>query len=238
MMKQIVKLGLLLMMGVSMSACGSGTETWKEEVLLHDGSKIIVKRSQTFGGRHEFGQSPPIKEHSVTFTPAGSNKPITWKSEFSKDIGHANFGLLALDIVNGVAYVVARPTGCLSYNKWGRPSPPYVFFKYVDEQWKQIALAELPAEIKQSNVVIDTYGHYGINQAVKSGFIAADSVKELNSTLTQEELKSIVRVPIKKVSEACRVMVRIEGTEGGWVSPGGAKAPIPVISPKQNNTKN
>lgn len=48
MMRRITKLGLLLMMGVSMSAC---SKDWKEEVLLHDGKKIIVERVQNLGSR-------------------------------------------------------------------------------------------------------------------------------------------------------------------------------------------
>ena len=192
-LRSVTKFGLLLMMGVSMSAC---SETWKEEVLLHDGGTIIVTRSQTFDGPKNFtigGQGPNIKEHSATFTPAGSNKPITWKSEFTADIGHANLDLLAFDIVNGTPYIVTKPTRCLAYNKWGRPNPPYIFFKYVDQQWKQIPLAEFPAEIKQPNVVISTGGHNDVDRAVKSGFISADSIKELNSGYQQEELKTILR---------------------------------------------
>jgi hypothetical protein len=58
MLKHITKLGLILMMGVSMSACaglfGMGGTSWKEEVLLHDGSKIIVERSQSYGGRRTY----------------------------------------------------------------------------------------------------------------------------------------------------------------------------------------
>lgn len=224
---RVLKLLLLLMMG-GMSACGSGTETWKEEVLLHDGSKIIVERSQTFGGRHEFGQSPPVREHSVIFTSPSSSNPITWRSEFSEDIGHSNFELLVLDVVDGSPYVVAYPTGCLAYNKWGRPNPPYVFFKYADEQWKKIDLVELPSDIKQPNVLIDTYGHADVEQSIKSGFITSDKVMQFNSTLKQEELRSIVRLPVKHVGVDCGVMVRVEGSVGGWVSPGGAKAPVPA----------
>ncbi len=43
-LKRIAKLGLLLMMGAGMSA-RSKTMSWKEEVLPHDGSKIIAERS-------------------------------------------------------------------------------------------------------------------------------------------------------------------------------------------------
>jgi len=60
-------LGLLisiLIVGISMDAfgfLGFGGTNWKEEVLLHDGGKIIVERSVDRGGRHESGQKPPYK---------------------------------------------------------------------------------------------------------------------------------------------------------------------------------
>ena len=54
MMKRIVKLAMLLMLGSSLSACagflGFGGDSWKEEVLLHDGSKIIARRPNVAGG--------------------------------------------------------------------------------------------------------------------------------------------------------------------------------------------
>ncbi len=81
-LKRIAKLGFLLMMGATMNAnvglFGLGGTNWKEEVLLHDGSKIIVKRSQSYGGRHEIWQSPPVKEHTISFTLPNSSKAITW----------------------------------------------------------------------------------------------------------------------------------------------------------------
>jgi hypothetical protein len=36
---------------------GFGGESWQEEVLLHDGQKLIVERAQTRGGNHEIGQT-------------------------------------------------------------------------------------------------------------------------------------------------------------------------------------
>ena len=75
MLKQIMKLELFLMMGVAMSAC-SQTMSWKEEVLLHDGSKIVVERSASRGGRHEIGQKPPFKDQQLRFTMPGTGKSI------------------------------------------------------------------------------------------------------------------------------------------------------------------
>src|ERR1022692_4702053 len=149
---RVTKLGMILMMGVSMSAC---SKDWKEEVLLHDGQKIIVSRSQIYGGQHEIGQSSPVKEHTITFSLPNSGKTISWTSEYSEDVGRTNFNLLALHVLNGTPYLVVEPNLCLAYNKWGRPNPPYVFFKYDGNDWQHITLAELPSEFKTINLIIN-----------------------------------------------------------------------------------
>lgn len=207
-------------MSASASFFGFGKDSWKEEVLLHNGQKLIVERSQSYGGRHEIGQPPPIKEWSITFTLPNSNKPITWKTEFSEDIGSASLILLALDVVKGVPYIVTTTAGCLAYNKWGRPSPPYVIFKYDHNAWQRISLAEFPAEIKEANVVGDTQTH-GKELAKHAGVVTAKEVDQINGFYSQDVLylKVFVRSPL---SENCPVLVPIKG---GWGSPGGAKAP-------------
>lgn len=199
-LKRIAELGLILMMGVSMNAdagfLGFGGDSWKEEVLLHDGQKIVVKRSQSYGGRHEIGQGGSISEQDITFTVPGTSQSITWTSEYSEDVGRANFELLALHIKDGIPYIVATPFLCLSYNKWGRPNPPYVIFKYDGKEWTRISLTELPAEFKEINVVIDTR-EYDWKEAKRS-VISAESVKKLNSNLTQVEYHSILRVAMER----------------------------------------
>lgn len=212
--KQIAKLGLLLMMGASMSACSS-TMTWKEEVRLHDGSKMIVKRYQLRKGSHEIGSGPPIKERSITFVLPGASKSITWKDEFTEDIGHANFTLLALHILNGVPYIVTTPDLCMAYNKWGRPNPPYVIFKYVGMAWQRIQLSEFPEELKTINLVVNTYREdYIKGFEDKTDFISSEAVKEINSSLTQPEFKTILREPSK--GDECPEWVLFEGN---WVTP-------------------
>jgi hypothetical protein len=219
MLQRITKLGLILMMGVSMSADAglfSGT-SWKEEVLLHDGSKIIVKRTVERGGRHEIGQQPPIKEQSLTFALPATNERITWKSEFSADIGLADFQPLLLDIFQGSAYVVTHPVGCLSYNKWGRPNPPYVIFKYQNKTWQRITIQELPTEFKTPNLIFSSPD----NEVEKLGksFVTVAMVQHANSDLTQPEFKTILREGVKP--EPCPQYSS------------GPKAPIP-IAPKSS----
>lgn len=211
------KIGLILTLGVSITACSE--TTWKEEVLLHDGSRILITRSQSRGGRGEIGQSP-IKEQMINFSLAGSNKKITWKDEYSEDVGHSNFDLLAVHVLNGTAYIVTSAYGCLAYNKWGRPNPPYIFFRYDRTVWLQISLTEFPVMFREMNVVINSSAHEKnlIKEDSKSGYVSAEKVKEFNSSLTQVEFKSIVRAPVKRDGpEGCPEMVRVDG---GWVSPG------------------
>ena len=192
-------IGLVLTLGMSMSAyagfLGLGGDSWKEEVLLHDGSKLIVRRSQSYGGRHEIGQPPPIKEHTIIFTLPGSNKTITWTSEYGDDLGRTNFNLLAVHVLNGTPYVVASPNLSMSYNKWGRPNPPYVFFKYDGKVWQRIQLSEFPAEFKTINVSLDIRGRQAEN-LVSLGFVSAEKIKELNHHTTIPEYQTIVRTPL------------------------------------------
>lgn len=210
---------LLAILGGGMSACatgGSGT-SWKEEVKLHDGSTIIVDRSFSRGGLHEPGQGSPVKEQVLAFTIPGSDKTVTWKSEFSEDVGRSNFNLLVLDILNGTPYIVAEPNLCLSYNKWGRPNPPYVSFKYDGQSWQRIPLAELPAEFMQPNVAITVDDADLFREIDKHTVVSAAAIKTLNSRLTQPEYKTILREAIPGGGHGqCSAMVSY-GKNGGWI---------------------
>ena len=218
--------------GMSVSAAagvlGLGGDSWKEEVLLHDGSKMVITRSQTYGGQHEIGQPPPIKEHTITFALPGSDKRIRWTSEYGIDIGRTNFFLLAVHVLNGTPHVVAEPNLCLSYNRWGRPNPPYVFFKYDGTAWQRIPLEDFPAEFTTINVALDTMGR-GVKNLVGLGFVPSEKIKELNHHIDRPEVKTILRVPVKPGSLGsavnCEEMVRVKD---GWISPSGARAPIPI----------
>ena len=124
-------------------------------MLLHDGSTIVAKRSQTHGGFGEIGQSP-IKSQDISFTVPGSGKRVVWKDEFTDDIGHTNFDAVALHILEETPYLILNPDKCLSYNKWGRPNPPYILLKYERDTWQQIPMSELPPEFVNINLVITT----------------------------------------------------------------------------------
>ncbi|WHZ22875.1 MAG: hypothetical protein OJF47_001987 [Nitrospira sp.] len=194
---------------IEMSACALvealpfGGDTWQEEVLLHDGSTIVVERTVKRGGRHEVGQKPSFKEQRLSFTVPGSTQTITWEDHLSQDLGQANFLPMALDIVGGTPYLVVYPMGCLSYNKWGRPNPPYVVFQYREKEWKRIPLQELPTEITRPNVLF-SQPDVEIERFGKR-MITADMIKDVIAGYQQPEFKTLLREPMKAGSEGTTV---------------------------------
>jgi hypothetical protein len=218
----ITKLSLLLLLTVAMTACAGvpragSTMSWKEEVLLHDGSKVIVKRSFSLGGRTETSKRTAIGSQDLTFTIPATNKTVTWKSEFSEDVGRSNFNLLALHILNDTAYVVAETNGCQSYNKWGRPNPPYVLFKSNGNAWQRIAMVELPAEFKDTNVVIAIDSKDLSDEIDNHRVISAAKVKEINNRynlMNTAQYRSIIREPLPN-GNGCEVLVPYGNS--GWL---------------------
>jgi len=212
-------IGFVFTLGMMMSACAqtgrAGADSWKEEVLLHDGQKIIVERSQTYKGRSEPGQSAPIGEHTIRFNLPGTSKPITWISEYGEDIGRTDFNLLAVHAKDGVAYVVASPNLCLAYNKWGRPNPPYVAFKQDGTQWQRIGLEALPLEFKTINVTLSIQKPQS-EQLREMGFVNADKRIRMDEN-APPELKTILRETIRYDPD-CIPMVT--NGKGLWLSAG------------------
>jgi hypothetical protein len=209
----LLVVALLTSASVNAGLFGFGGDSWKEEVLLHDGQKIIVKRSLSYGGRHEIGQSEPIKEQTISFLLPGSNKAVTWVSEYGEDLGRTNFELLAIHILNGIPYVVAEPNLCLSYNKWGRPNPPYVFFKYDGKAWNRIPVSEFPAEFKTFNVVIGL-ANQTVEVLVKQGLVSVEAVRKQNDELTRFRGEpTIIREAMPNVGKHCPIDIR---TKTGW----------------------
>ena len=219
--KQIARWIWLLMMGVSMNAhaglFGFGDTSWKEEVLLHDGNRIIVERSVERGGGHEIGQEPPIKEQSLTFFLPSTNENVTWEDKFTQDIGGANFLPMLLEVRKDTAYLVVSPMGSQSYVKWGSPNPPYVVFKYHARTWQRISLQDLPTEFQAPNLIFSSPDR----EAVKNGrVVSAEAIRKLYEGYKQPEYRTIVRTPLdhwkpRPPGNNSGRMVRMG--DGGWI---------------------
>lgn len=218
--ERVRRIGFLLMLGSSLTAWAeltrSNSSAWKEEALLHDGGKIVVERSVEFGGRHELGQKPPIKEQRLAFTLPGTNRRVVWVDHYSKDLGSSNFNPLLLDVVDGTVYVLVSPAGCPSFNKWGRPNPPYVVFKYDMKEWKRVSLQALPEVIKVPNLVISSPAE--VAEHAESGLLSADMIQKANGEFSRPEFRSVLRDPVHDQGiTSCEKLVRYKC---GWGAPG------------------
>jgi hypothetical protein len=128
---------------------------WKEEVKLNDGRVMVVERHFNLDGYPTLDASErtPLDE-TITFTIPDSNKKISWRTEFKDQVPELNsLSPLLLDVVGGIPYFATSPAGCIAYNKWGRPNPPYVLYKYVNDDWQRIPLKEFPAVLVQANLI-------------------------------------------------------------------------------------
>lgn len=225
----------IMTLGAIMNSCAfGGGASWKEEALLQDGRKIILVRSQTRGGRHEIGQDTPVDRHIITFVLPDTKKTITWESQFGLEPGQSSLIPLALDMVGGVPYLVATTAGCIAYNKWGRPNPPYVVFRFDGVVWQRILLANLPMEIKEANMVIGAFTLRDEARLKKySGPIPAREIRKLNAEALNPNvlyLRVFAREPV-------RVSVTVDCPDLNSPRYTSPKAPLPIIPPS-SETKN
>jgi len=147
---------LVFLLSLLLSGCFLGHSAWwKEEVLLHDGQTIIVDRSRKLGGyRYPDSRNRSILEEKWNFPVPGTYKFVTWKINQELPPKGYSLSLLVLGFVQGAPYIATSPAGCISYNYWGRPNPPYVFFRYDGKTWQRIKLEEFPMELTETNVVV------------------------------------------------------------------------------------
>jgi hypothetical protein len=211
-----IVLAISLVAGLSApikSAEAAGGPTWQEEVLLHDGSKVIAKRSYVLGGRSEPGarESASTFQSVVLSTPDGD---IEWTTDFRDSQPEPNsLSLIAFDIIKGVPYIATRPAGCIAFNKWQRPNPPQVLFKYLNKQWVRVTLADFPQEITQANVVLGRP-----STEVLKPYYSANDVQQENMDVKYPEYRSILREPMpsEQILSMCDELVNYKGY---WIDP-------------------
>ena len=218
-LKRIAKLGLLLMLGVSMSAGAAlfgHTKGWKEEVQLHDGRVLLIERSFNLGGYPTLdARERRLLDETITFTLPESDQKVVWKTDFDNTVPEPNsLGPLLLDIVSGVPYLATSPAGCIAYNKWGRPNPPYILFKYVNDAWRQIPLKEFPAVLVQANLM-----NMPASSQLKPYYNVAAVKAKLADGNISAYAKTILREPVKSGDgiTSCEVLVNYKC---GWGAPG------------------
>ncbi len=214
---RVKTLAVTFAVATSIGACaslpGSGNASWKEELLLHDGQTLIVDRSQKYGGYSEpASRERQLVEEVWRFSIPGTSERVTWKNDYGRTRDSSNLMLLRLDFLSGTPYLAASPAGCIAYNKWKRPNPPYVFFKWEGKTWKQIPINELPVEFVDANV---TVGRPDTNH--RTGTLSVATIKEENRHL-EVYLRSILRTVLTKerITAMCEERILYKGH---WIRP-------------------
>jgi len=205
----------VLLLSISLSACGS-TVSWKEQVLLHNGHTIVVTRTMDLAGADGEGYRKPLSE-TLTFIPPGSSSQVIWKTSFNDSSRKQNsLNPILLGIVRGDAYIVTMPAGCISYNKWHRPNPPYVAFVYQSGHWVRIPIKALPPVLIHTNLIDPPSP-----DRVKSFYTLKDVQGELHQA-TVKDAMTVFRTPIPTEFMRCPVLVPITSGpfKGGWKTPG------------------
>ncbi|MHB1246511.1 MAG: hypothetical protein ACYCZH_08705 [Sulfuriferula sp.] len=207
-------IGMVLCVSLSANASLFGrSKSWKEEVLLHDGQKMVVERHFNLGPPSFESRERKELDETVTFTLPESNKKITWKTDFNDFSPEPNdLSILLLDIVNGTPYIATRPAGCIGFNKWKRPNPPYIFFKYDGKDWKRISLEEFPAVLTKTNIIVGSP-----HTDLLKPFYTVGQVEEQNRDIQAEGYKTIIRKPFAIEENRCPELVYYKGA---WVGPG------------------
>ena len=207
----VVLIGVLLLVAVGVTACHR--KSWREEVVLHDGRAMVVQRSQKLDGYPTIAsRERSVIEEKWVFPFAGKAEPVVWTTGFCMPPKCGSLMLLRVDLVGGVPYIATRPAGCIAYNYWGRPNPPYVFFKYDDGKWRRIKIGEFPKELDTPNVVVGRP-----DPKHRSGLLSESVIKEENRPLESYD-GHISRQPIKGGNISCGKMI-YDG-HGGWVGLG------------------
>lgn len=164
-------LGFVLASVPMLGGC-SNTMTWQEEVKLLDGRVITVTQMWYY----DRDRMPRV--FNLTFNlPEFGDREITWRESLMPQV---------LNVYQGKLYVVGIPFGEAEYRQYGKPFPEYIPFRYESGQWQQIPFAEIPLEIYDTNMWIDSEPRNGAKHISLS-----DKAKEMQDERLGDHFKKI-----------------------------------------------
>ncbi len=144
----VLAVSLLILAGAACSEKSTPQNTfeWKEEILLHDGRKIIAERVDVMGGWAEPGQSGAPQERRITF-PDPDNPAKKYTHRIT---GSSNYLLLDFDKGTPWLIVIVGPfstdTDC--------PIGSYETFTWSDEAWRSVVYSSLPPKVRKPNMTV------------------------------------------------------------------------------------
>jgi hypothetical protein len=119
---------------------------WQEEVKLNSGKVITVTQKRRCD--EQYPKSCLTRESWLTINLSEFGKaPIIWSQKLEP---------MVLNVNNGALYVVGWPPTQYEFRLYDRPMPPYVGYRFNNGKWTRIPLKEIPIEIYDTNLLIDS----------------------------------------------------------------------------------
>lgn len=200
-----IRCTLLLTAAFVFTGCAGGGRYWKEEVVLPDGRVLMVERTHTlgsqFGGEISDINRPPSAVGFTVTIPLPQGGKARWE-------GDRSLSPLAVGLKDGAAYLAASPRTCPDYDRWGRPVPPYVFFKYANGAWHRISVVEFPEEIGAANLMVGTDSLQSVRE-IEHGLVSAEVIRRRNRD-TSHILRNLYREGTKGWGDCIREL------DAGW----------------------
>ena len=142
------RLGIAMLATLLLSACGTDTAEWKEEVLLHDGRMIVVERkAKAVSSGFPNANRGRDLEFELWYRPMG----IHWKGTLQQG---------AFEIIDGTAYLALWLNGPVNFCKDRPPTDlPIKVLKLREKEWIEIPQSEFPMDRADYNLYGDYWGN-------------------------------------------------------------------------------
>jgi hypothetical protein len=138
--KQITRmtLGFLLASVPMLGGCAPTEIDWSEEVKLHDGKVIVVKRHEELGASGlPLAHRGSRKYWQFCYAPMN----IHWKSK-------PGYFPEVFDIVAGKAYVRVSIGNCILCMLHGYPETAALYFVWEGSEWKKVGYKDFPSGLR------------------------------------------------------------------------------------------
>lgn len=138
MFKQCIRITALIALAVFvLASCGKVDIFWTEDVILQDGSSLVVKRGAQGKKLGEIGGSGGWETAQMTLeiaSPKSNANPPAWSERWVPM-------LLDYDTQTKEWFVVATFYMCTDWYDLGRPKLPYVEYRARAGRWEQVPLS-------------------------------------------------------------------------------------------------
>ena len=135
------------------ASVGTTTIVWDEEVKLHDGRVILIKRREATGGGgfpiNTMNKRGLTKYYEFCYPEMG----VYWKSR-----GGPSYHPEILDIVDGKVYVMVPVTGSETCMFHDYPATNAIYYVWEGGAWKKIPYEQFPKEVRRTNLLQNPWG--------------------------------------------------------------------------------